>query len=89
MLIMPSFDIVSSARSKSGTRSTRPTKEVSARFDFKGSDARRARGKTLTIYADDDFKQTGHRHLTGKLTKRSVDVRSLKYGDVEKISGNR
>ena len=25
----------------------------------------------------------------GKLTKRQVDVRSLKYGDPEKISGNK
>ena len=27
--------------------------------------------------------------LTAKLTKRDVDIRSLKYGDVEKVSGNK
>ena len=46
--------------------------------------------KTLTIYADDDFKLKQVTDvLTGKLTKRGVDIRALKHGDVEKISGNK
>ena len=44
----------------------------------------------LTLYADDDFKLSQVTDiLTGKLTKRTVDIRSLKYGDVEKVSGNK
>jgi len=44
----------------------------------------------LTLFADDDFKLSQVTDiLTGKLTKRGVDIRSLKYGDVEKISGNK
>ena len=27
--------------------------------------------------------------MTGKLTRRGVDIRSLKYGNVEKVSGNK
>ena len=41
-------------------------------------------------YADDDFKLKQVTDiLTGKLTKRGVDIRALKYGTIEKISGNK
>jgi len=68
-------------------------KEISNRFDFKGSDARvelNEKEKTLTVFADDDFKLTQVRDvLTGKLAKRGVDVRCLQPGDIEKVSGNK
>ncbi len=52
--------------------------------------ASRHKEKVLTLFADDDFKlQQVTDILTGKLTKRTVDIRSLKYGDVEKVSGNK
>ena len=89
---MPSFDIVSEVNQVEVSNALDQTnKEVSTRFDFKGSDARVEHAeKTLTIYADDDFKLKQVTDiLTGKLTKRGVDVRALKYGDVEKISGNK
>jgi cyclic-di-GMP-binding protein len=89
---MPSFDIVSEVNQVEVKNALDQTnKEVSTRFDFKGSDARVEHAeKTLTIYADDDFKLKQVTDiLTGKLTKRSVDIRSLKYGDVEKVSGNK
>ncbi len=89
---MPSFDIVSEVNQVEVRNALDQTnKEVSTRFDFKGSDARVEHAeKTLTIYADDDFKLKQVTDiLTGKLTKRGVDIRSLKYGDVEKISGNK
>jgi hypothetical protein len=91
-LIMPSFDIVSEVNQVEVRNALDQTnKEVSTRFDFKGSDARVEHAeKTLTIFADDDFKLKQVTDvLTGKLTKRGVDIRSLKYGDVEKISGNK
>ena len=89
---MPSFDIVSEADQVEVNNAIDQTnKEVSTRFDFKGSDARvEHKKKVLTLHADDDFKLSQITDiLTGKLTKRGVDIRSLKYGDVEKVSGNK
>ena len=46
--------------------------------------------KVLTLHADDDFKLSQVTDiLVGKFAKRGVDIRSLKYGDVEKVSGNK
>jgi len=66
-------------------------KEISTRFDFKGSDARvEYDGKALTLFADDDFKVRQVTDIVvARLAKRQVDVRSLNYGDTEKISGNK
>jgi hypothetical protein len=66
-------------------------KEVSTRFDFKGSDARvEHKDKVLTLFADDDFKLKQVTDiLTAKLTKRGVDIRALKVDDAEKVSGNK
>jgi uncharacterized protein YajQ (UPF0234 family) len=89
---MPSFDIVSEADQVEVNNAIDQTnKEVSTRFDFKGSDARvEHKEKELTLHADDDFKLSQVTDiLTAKLTKRGVDIRSLKYGDVEKVSGNK
>ena len=89
---MPSFDIVSEVNQvEVGNAIAQTNKEVSTRFDFKGSDARvEYADKVLTIYADDDFKLKQVTDiLTAKLTKRGVDIRSLKYGTIEKISGNK
>jgi uncharacterized protein YajQ (UPF0234 family) len=89
---MPSFDIVSEVNEVEVKNALdQANKEISTRFDFKGSDARvEYKDKTLTLYADDDFKLKQVTDLlTGKLAKRQVDVRSLKYGDPEKISGNK
>jgi len=89
---MPSFDIVSEVNQVEVKNAVdQANKEVSTRFDFKGSDARIVHAeKTLTLFADDDFKLSQVSDiLTAKLTKRSVDVRSLDYGDIEKVSGNK
>ncbi len=89
---MPSFDIVSEVNQVEVNNAVdQANKEVSTRFDFKGSDARiEHKDKILTLFADDEFKLSQVTDiLTGKLTKRGVDVRSLKHGDVEKVSGNK
>ena len=89
---MPSFDIVSEVNQvKVRNAVDQANKEVTNRFDFKGSDARVEIGdKVLTLYADDEFKLKQVTDiLTGKLAKRGVDVRSLKPGDPEKVSGNK
>ena len=66
-------------------------KELSTRFDFKGSDARIEQAdKVLTLYADDDFKMSQVIDImTTKLAKRGVDIRSVEYGDIVKVSGNK
>jgi len=89
---MPSFDVVSEVNEVEVRNALdQANKEIGTRFDFKGSDARvEYKDKTLTLYADDDFKLKQVTDiLTAKLAKRQVDVRSLKYGDPEKISGNK
>jgi uncharacterized protein YajQ (UPF0234 family) len=91
---MPSFDIVSEVNQVEVHNAVdQVNKEVANRFDFKGSDARvewNEKEKILTLFADDDFKLSQVTDiLTGKLTKRGVDIRSLKYGDAEKVSGNK
>lgn len=91
---MPSFDIVSEVNQVEVRNAVdQANKEVSTRFDFKGSDARveiNDKEKTLTIFADDDFKLGQVRDvLTAKLAKRGVDTRCLKLEDGETISGNK
>ncbi len=89
---MPSFDIVSEVNKVELRNAVeQANKEIANRFDFKGSDARIEQGEeALTLYADDDFK-LGQVYdiLTAKLAKRSVDVRFLDLGEVEKVSGNK
>jgi len=89
---MPSFDIVSEVNQVEVRNALdQANKEISTRFDFKGSDARVEQAeKSLTLYADDDFKLKQVTDvLIGKLTKRQVDIRALEYGAIEKISGNK
>jgi cyclic-di-GMP-binding protein len=89
---MPSFDIVSEVNKVEVHNAVdQANKEVGTRFDFKGSDARiEPKENVLTLYADDDFKLSQVTDiLTAKLTKRGVDIRALKYGEVEKVSGNK
>ncbi|MBS1136554.1 MAG: hypothetical protein H6R11_508 [Proteobacteria bacterium] len=89
---MPSFDIVSEVNQVELHNAVdQANKEITNRFDFKGSDSRVELGeKLLTLFADDDFK-LGQVYdvLTAKFAKRGVDVRCLERGKVEKISGNK
>jgi uncharacterized protein YajQ (UPF0234 family) len=91
---MPSFDIVCEVNHVEIRNALdQANKEVANRFDFKGSDARvehDEKEKTLTVYADDEFKLRQVRDvLTGKLAKRGVDIRALEPGKMEPISGNK
>jgi uncharacterized protein YajQ (UPF0234 family) len=89
---MPSFDIVSEVSTVEVRNAVDQTnREVSTRFDFKGSDARvELADTTLALYADDEFKLRQVADiLTAKLTKRGVDVRALDYGAVEPIGGRK
>jgi len=89
---MPSFDIVSEVNQVEVRNALDQTnKELSTRFDFKGSDARvEHKENELTLYADDEFKLRQVTDvLLGKLAKRGLDVRALKPGNVEKIGGDK
>jgi uncharacterized protein YajQ (UPF0234 family) len=89
---MPSFDVVSEVNDVEVRNAVdQSNKEIGTRFDFKGSDARvEYKDNTLTLFADDEFKLGQVTDvLTAKLAKRQVDVRSLKPGDLEKVSGNK
>ncbi|HEV2978852.1 MAG TPA: YajQ family cyclic di-GMP-binding protein [Casimicrobiaceae bacterium] len=89
---MPSFDIISEVNQVEVRNALDQTnKELSTRFDFKGSDARvEHKENELTLYADDDFKLKQVTDvLLGKLAKRGLDVRALKPGSTEKIGGDK
>lgn len=89
---MPSFDIVSEVDKQEIRNAVdQLNKEVSTRFDFKGSDTRAEQTDyELYLYADDEFKLGQVMDiLMTKFTKREIDVRCLDKGPVEKISGNK
>ena len=91
---MPSFDIVSEVNHVEIRNAVdQCNKEVTNRFDFKGSDARveiDEKEKTLIVFADDEFKLRQVRDvLTGKLAKRGVDIRALDAGKMEAIGGDK
>ncbi len=89
---MPSFDVVSDLDMQEVDNAVNQTaKEISQRFDFRGgkSDVTLEKdGKKIKVIADDDFKlRSIHQILEGKLAKRGVDLRALKYGKEEAGSG--
>jgi cyclic-di-GMP-binding protein len=89
---MPSFDIVSQVDRQEVKNAVEQTnKEITNRFDFKGSDARVEQNELeLTVYADDEFKLGQVSDvLRARLAKRNVDVRCLEPGAIEKISGDK
>jgi uncharacterized protein YajQ (UPF0234 family) len=89
---MPSFDVVCEADMVEVKNALdQANKEISTRFDFKGSDARiEHKDLEITLFADDDFKLSQVRDvLWSKCAKRQVDVRFLSSGDIQRISGDK
>jgi uncharacterized protein YajQ (UPF0234 family) len=89
---MPSFDIACEANLVEVKNAIeQANKEVSNRFDFKGSDARiEQKESELTVFADDDFKLGQVRDvLHAKFAKRGVDARLLTIDKPEKIGGDK
>lgn len=82
---MPSFDIVSNIdQHEIANAVDQANREVTTRFDFKDTNARLELAKDeITIIAPSDFqlKQVDE-ILRNKLTKRQVDIRSLKYKEI-------
>lgn len=89
---MPSFDIVSEVDKQEVRNAVdQANKEITNRFDFKGSDARIEQADyALTVFADDEFKlEQVEDVLNNKLLKRGIDIKCLDKGKVEKVSGNK
>ena len=89
---MPSFDTVCDANLvdvKHAVENT--TKEITTRFDFKGSPAAiELKDKEITVIGDAEFQLTQIEDiLRNKLTKRNVDVRFLDMGEVQKMGGDK
>ena len=89
---MPSFDTVcepNMVEVKNAVENA--AKEINTRFDFKGTSAAvELKDKEITLFGDAEFQLAQVEDvLTGKLTKRSVDVRYLDKGDVQKIGGDK
>ena len=89
---MPSFDTVCDANMvdvKHAIENT--TKEITTRFDFKGTPASiELKDKEITVIGDAEFQLTQIEDiLRNKLTKRNVDVRCLDMGDVQKMGGDK
>ena len=89
---MPSFDVVSEADQVEVKNAVdQANKEITTRFDFKGSDSRvEQKEYELTAYADSEFQLGQVRDvLTTKMAKRNVDIRFLDLGKIEKIGGDK
>ena len=77
---MPSFDVVCEADMVEVKNAVEQSnKEITTRFDFKGSSAKvEQKEKELTLFADSDFQLGQVKDvLINKMTKRKVDVRFL------------
>jgi len=85
-----SFDIVSKIEMTEVTNAvTQAMKEISQRFDFKGSKSSITQEKeALVILSDDEYKlKSVIDILQGKLVKRGVPIRNLTYEKVEPAQG--
>lgn len=85
-----SFDIVSKTDIAEVTNAiNQTTKEVSQRFDFKGSAATvELVAKDLMLSAEDDTKLRNMNDiLQTKLVKRGISLKALEYGKIEPAAG--
>ena len=87
---MPSFDIVSKTDlSEIDNALANMVREMSQRYDFKGSQSRIERKEVeITINADDELKlKQMHELLQGHLARRKIEPGVLDYKSVEKAAG--
>ncbi len=88
---MPSFDIVSQVDMHELSNAVdQANREISTRFDFRGSDANIEHDKMLlTLHATSEFQIKQMMDiLQGKLVKRSIELGSLEMGKVE-VTGSK
>jgi uncharacterized protein YajQ (UPF0234 family) len=88
-----SFDIVSRVDMQEVSNSEQQAKkEISQRFDFKGSkssiELNKDKGE-ITLVSDDDYKlKSLIEILKNKLVKRNVSLKALNFGNIEKAAGD-
>ncbi len=88
---MPSFDIVSKVDSQEVDNAVNQSKkEISQRYDFKGSKCSlEVKEGTIVIVADDDFKlKSVIDILQTKAIRRGISLKALDFGNVEEASGS-
>lgn len=87
---MPSFDIVSKTEMPEVDNAVaNATREISQRYDFKGSQSKITfENDEILLFADDDLKlRQLHEILQGNLAKRGVEVGVLDYQKTEQAAG--
>jgi len=87
---MPSFDVVCETDMQEMDNAVNQThKEITTRYDFKGSKASiTLNDEEITIIGDDDYKlNTVTEILRAKLVRRNLDSKCLEYGEAEDASG--
>ena len=83
---MPSFDVVSQVNLQEVKNAVdQAQREVSTRFDFKGSKSKITQeADGLHLLSDDEFKMKALIDvLKSKLVKRGVDLKSIEFGTIE------
>jgi uncharacterized protein YajQ (UPF0234 family) len=88
-----SFDIVSKVDMQEVSNAVQQAeKELSQRFDFKGSKSSIELSKEkaeITLVSDDEYKLTALTEiLKNKFVKRNVSLKSLTFGKIEKAAGD-
>ena len=87
---MPSFDIVSKVDlSEIDNALNNMVREISQRYDFKGSQSRADHDDgIITLFADDDLKlRQLHEMLQGHLSPRGIEPGALDSGAIEPAAG--
>lgn len=87
-----SFDIVSQIDLQEVDNAVNQAlKEISQRFDFKGSKSTITFSKTekeIVIVSDDDYRLKSVKDIIeSKIVKRQISIKALQYGAVEPASG--
>ena len=89
---MPSFDVVSRLDYQEIDNAVaNTTREITTRYDFKGSDTSiERRDNTLTVVTDDELKLNQvHDLIVTHLVRRKVDPLTLSKKSMEKAGGNK
>ncbi len=87
---MPTFDVVSKTDLEEVDNAlANMTREMSQRYDFKGSNSKIERKEAeITLHADDDLKlKQMHELLQGHLARRKIDAGVIDYKAEEKAAG--
>ena len=89
---MPSFDVVSQVDLQEVDNAiNQARKEVTQRYDFKGSDTEIAHeGTEIRITSSDEYKvKAVVEVLQGKAAKRQIPLKAFVYGKIEAAAGGR